>query len=191
MSVTSTLATASRREKARAVAISLVRTGLTVGAIFWVYAATPRATAGEEVKQGAPLLLVALAVFLGVFTWQLRRIRRSRHPGLRAAEAGVSSLAVFLVGFAIVYLSWSSVYPDDFSEPLQHVTAMYFTVTVFATVGFGDITPTADPTRIITSVQMLLDLVFIGALVKVLFQVAQNAAANREQTEVPPPSIEP
>jgi NAD/NADP transhydrogenase beta subunit len=188
--VTSTLASASRLEKTRVVAVSIARTLLTVGAIFWVYAATPRPTTSEDVMDGAPLVLFALVVFVGVFTWQVRRIRRSRHPGLRALEAGVSSLAVFLVAFAIVYLAWSTTYPDDFSEPLQHVTAMYFTVTVFATVGFGDITPTADPTRIITSIQMLLDLVFIGALVKVLFQVAQNTAANREQNEAPPPSIE-
>ena len=37
--------------------------------------------------------------------------------------------------------------------------------TVLSTVGFGDITPRTDPTRVMVSIQMLLDLVLIGVVV--------------------------
>jgi hypothetical protein len=53
-----------------------------------------------------------------------------------------------------------------FTERLDHTRALYFTITVFSTVGFGDITPRADLARIIVSIQMLLDLVILGSVVR-------------------------
>ena len=50
-----------------------------------------------------------------------------------------------------------------FTERLDHTRVLYFTITVFSTVGFGDITPRADLARIIVSIQMLLDLDILGS----------------------------
>jgi voltage-gated potassium channel len=186
MAVPSTLARASRGEKARVLALSLLRTVLTVVALLWVFGSEPIPTSGQEVLDGLPLFLGALAVFLVVFVWQIHRIRKSRHPGLRAVEAGVTSLGVFLVAFASIYLIGQATSPGSFTQSLNHVQAMYFTVTVFATVGFGDITPVSDTMRVVVSIQMLLDLVFIGVLIKILFQVAQDAAKQRTSPADPP-----
>jgi hypothetical protein len=41
-------------------------------------------------------------------------------------------------------------------------------------VGFGDITPRTDTARLIVSAQMLLDLVVIGAVVRLLFNAAKS-----------------
>jgi voltage-gated potassium channel len=40
------------------------------------------------------------------------------------------------------------------AEPLSRTDALYYTITVFSTVGFGDVTPRADLARIVTMVQM-------------------------------------
>ena len=61
---------------------------------------------------------------------------------------------------------------SHFSEPLNHTGALYFAVTVFSTVGFGDITPKGDLARAVVSMQMILDLVVIGAVVKLLSTAA-------------------
>ncbi len=45
---------------------------------------------------------------------------------------------------------------------------------MFSTVGFGDITPETDLARILVSVQMLLDLVVIGAVVRLLLNAAKT-----------------
>ena len=43
----------------------------------------------------------------------------------------------------------------NFSQPLNHTDALYFTVTVFATVGFGDITATTEAARLVVTGQMI------------------------------------
>ena len=41
-------------------------------------------------------------------------------------------------------------------------------------MGFGDITPTSQLTRIVVSAQMLLDLVVIGAVVRLLLNAVKT-----------------
>ena len=43
-------------------------------------------------------------------------------------------------------------------QPLTRADALYFAVTVFSTVGFGDITPESEAARVVLIVQMLGDL---------------------------------
>ena len=54
---------------------------------------------------------------------------------------------MFLVAFSAIYLSMSHEAASTFTEPLDHARALYFTVTIFSTVGFGDITPKTDAAR--------------------------------------------
>ena len=61
--------------------------------------------------------------------------------------------------------------------------ALYFTVTVFSTVGFGDIVAVSQPARLVVTVQMLLDLLALGLVVRafvgaVQFARQQAAPAN-------------
>lgn len=186
-----TLTHLSRWQRARVVGISVLRMIITVAAILLVYAETPRVTSGKALLDGLNTLVIALVVFAVAFAWQITRIRKSHHPSLRAAEAAVSTLAIFLVAFSVVYLSYSAAVPGSFTDPLNHVSAFYFTTTVFATVGFGDITPVADTMRIVTTIQMLLDLVFLGVLLRLLVQVAQSATAKRSEPDPEAPTIGP
>ena len=69
--------------------------------------------------------------------------------------------------------------PDSFTQPMNKVAGVYFSVTVLATVGFGDISPVTDTARILVTVQMVLDLVLIGAAVKLLGASARRAVDAR------------
>ena len=51
--------------------------------------------------------------------------------------------------------------PATFGGPLNRISAFYFTVTVFSTVGFGDITPKTGISQLVVTVQMLSDLAVI------------------------------
>ena len=82
--------------------------------------------------------------------------------------------------FAATYSVISNGRPDSFSEPLSRTDALYFTVTVFATVGFGDISPRTDLARIITMVQMILGLITVGLLAKILLGAMQKGLRRQE-----------
>ena len=53
---------------------------------------------------------------------------------------------------------------------------------MFSTVGFGDISPKGDLARIAVSIQMLLDLVVIGAVVRVLTTAAKSGIGATSPT---------
>jgi voltage-gated potassium channel len=155
--------------------LALLRCGLTIVVawvlIFGAYYVLP---IGKESELRAGLrLAVDVALVASVFTWQIGRISRAELPELRAVEALGIVVALFLALFSGVYLAMSH-NSDAFTQSLDETRALYFTVSVFSTVGFGDITPRTDTARLIVSAQMLLDLVVIGAGVRLIFSAARS-----------------
>jgi voltage-gated potassium channel len=70
--------------------------------------------------------------------------------------------------------------PDSFSEMLSRTDSLYFTLTVFATVGFGDIAPRSDVARILTMIQMIMDLFAVGLIAKILLGAVDIAKQRRK-----------
>jgi hypothetical protein len=62
---------------------------------------------------------------------------------------------------------------------VTRVGALYFTVAVFTTVGFGDIVARSDPARALVTVQMLLDLVILGGLVRAIIGASRIGLERR------------
>jgi len=159
--------------------LALVRMAATIllswVLIFGAYFVLP---IGHESGLRALLRLGADIALLGaVFAWEIRRITLAELPELRAVEALGVVIALFLVSFSGIYVAMSHESARTFTQDLDHVKALYFTITIFSTVGFGDITPTTDGARVVVSVQMMLDLVIIGAVVRVLFNAARSRVA--------------
>jgi voltage-gated potassium channel len=127
-------------------------------------------------------LLIGLVVVAGVVVWGVRFIAGSRYPGVRAAEALALALPFFLLLFASTYFVMEQNSAASFTQPLTRTDALYFTVTVFSTVGFGDITAKSETARIVLIVQMLADLVFLGAGLRVLLGAVQRGRERRSQT---------
>lgn len=128
-----------------------------------------------------PTLLRLAVGLLGVgllIAWQVRAILRARHPALRAIEAIAMSIPLFLLLFAAAYVILAGTDPGSFTEPLTRTDALYFVVTVFATVGFGDITPVTEVARVLTTLQMVGDLVLIGLVLR-LFLTAVDRGRHR------------
>lgn len=169
-----------RRQQRRVVTRSALRILVSVVLLFALYGALPVA---DRTGLGTLLeLLVGLIIFAALLGWQVLKIMGAEHPELRAAEALAIAVPVVLIVFAFTYLSLSHVYPKSFSEPLNHVRAIYFVVTVVSTVGFGDITPKTDAAMIVVSFQIMLDLVLLVGIVRAVFFAAQ-VGVRRRQTE--------
>ena len=123
----------------RRVALALLRASLTATVLVVLYYTVP--VSGAMDASAVALLLGGLLLFAVVITWQIRAILVSSYPGLRAVEALASAIPLFLLLFALVYFKMADLQAQAFSEPLNRTDALYFTITVFSTVGFGDITP--------------------------------------------------
>jgi hypothetical protein len=127
--------------------------------------------------------IVLLGVVVAIQAW---RITRDDYPRLRAAETLATTLPLFIVMFAATYAVIDSATDGAFTEPLSRLDSLYFTVTVFSTVGFGDIAPRSDPARVVTMVQMFGGLVYVGLVVKVLLAAVQVGVRRRSTASSAP-----
>lgn len=132
--------------------------------------------------------LLALA---GALAWQVRSILRSATPRLLATSAVAVGLPFLLLLYAAVYAVMSANNPAHFSEPLGHTAALYLTMTVFSTIGFGDITPVTEAARIVVMTQMVVGLLAVGVVAKILFGAAQMARDRQAEGTVVGRPVQP
>ena len=134
-------------------------------------------------------LAVGLLTLATVATYQVRAITRSRHPAVRAVAALSITAPLFLILFAAAYFLMAAGDSSAFNVPaLTRTDALYFTVTVFATVGFGDITATSQIARVLVIVQMILDLIVLGAVIRVFANAVQVGRQNLDTVPVTEPT---
>lgn len=165
----------------RAVTVSTIRAIVASLLIVGASLITTSAIDDRRILAIAAFFYVSfwMAIFVIYFRYQLLAIRRSGFPLIRGIETLVIGIVLFLTIFAKAYLLIAMGDPGSFSEPMDHFTSYYFAVTVLATVGFGDISPSSVPARSIAMVQMLLDLVIIAIAVRLVTTEVRNATARR------------
>ena len=84
------------------------------------------------------LMLVGGLILTGlVIAWQVRAIVTAPFPRLRGFQTLISGIPLLLVVFAAVFYLTGQAQPGSFTEPMDKIGALYFTVTVFSTVRFG------------------------------------------------------
>jgi hypothetical protein len=162
----------------RAGSLAVLRIAAITAALLLVYAAIPLSVA--EKARWLPLTVGLL--MLGVLlVWQVTQVTRSPFPRVRAVEALGTTVPLFLLLFAASYVATSASDPASFTEPVDRVDAVYFAVTVFATVGFGDITPATQSARAVVTVQMVGGLVLVGLIARVLVGAVEVGLKRREE----------
>ena len=133
-----------------------------------------------EVPVTVPLL-GGILLLLAWAAWLIRSIVNATNPTIRAIEAISVYLSVFLVVFATGYYVMAQADSGNFNLPdLTRTDTLYFTLTVFSTVGFGDINATSQVARIVVMVQIILNLILLGAGVRLLTQAVHLGAARRQ-----------
>jgi voltage-gated potassium channel len=161
-----------RRAFWRAVTGSVLRVGVVVGVLGTIYAVAPL---GRRLNGSVAAELSASVVLLAAVTlWEFRNVSRSRFPEVRAIEAVGITLPLVLLPFAAAYWVMAHDAEASFGTHLSRLEALYFTITTFATVGYGDITAKSEPARAVVTAQMVLNLVLIGFIAKALVGTAQR-----------------
>jgi hypothetical protein len=132
----------SPAERRRLIAFGLSRALAVTIALIALYYLVPL-----ERLANVPVVVslsVGLLVLIFVTAYQVRAIFRARHPATRGIEAVAATVPLFIVLFSAAYFVLSQDDPANFNTPgLTRSDTLYFTVTVFATVGFGDISATS------------------------------------------------
>ena len=158
---------------------AVLRAAIIPTALVLLYYTVP---IGDPFDGSALASVVAIVVVLvGLLVWQIRAVLESKYPGLRAADVAATVVPLFLLGFASTYLAMAQAYPGSFSEPLDKTDALYFAVTVFTTVGFGDIVAVSQPGRLVVTAQMVCGLVLVGIVFRVLLGAAQAGMRRRAE----------
>jgi voltage-gated potassium channel len=177
------LAELDRRQRHRVIARSAVRIVVSTVVLVGLYFVSP--AAGRTGAKALTQFVLALALFVGLLVWQVLRILDAEHPELRAAEALAFAFPALIIVFAFSYLSLSHANRATFSQPLDHISAVYFAVTVISTVGFGDIVARTDGARLLVTFQILLDLAFIIGLARTIVYAARLGVQRKQADRAP------
>jgi hypothetical protein len=120
---------------------------------------------------GAALLgLVAKVVFT-----ELRREERRLKP--------IHLLIAFelaLVTFSLGYYLLAHYNPTEFIGLSTRLDALYFSMTTMATVGYGDVSASGQLARLLVTIQLGFNLVFIAALFGLLQDQVRRGALRRK-----------
>jgi voltage-gated potassium channel len=152
------------RQRRQLVLGASVRTIATVALVVAIYFVVPMdhaITAGTVIG-----LVIGGLVLVAIVAWQIRRIMHSEHPAVSAVEALAFVVPVYVLIFATIYFLMDHAQAVAFGAQLSRVDAMYFSATVFSTVGFGNVAAHSQAARVVVTVQMMLDLVIIGIVVR-------------------------
>ena len=142
-------------------------------------------------------LSVGLVLFIALVAFHVRSISRSAFPRLRAVEALITSVPFFLLLFAGTYYELAKNSAGSFTGPLTRTDALYFTVTVFSTVGFGDITATSQAARLAVTGQIIADLVILGLGIQIIVGAVKSRGHQQQPSDTgvadagPPDKEEP
>jgi len=156
----------SRRQRRRLVVSATLRTLATIAAVVLIYYLVPM----DHEMNGPTIAELALGalVFVAVVGWQVWRISRSDYPTIRAVESLAFTIPVYVLLFAAVYFLMDHANAASFGTYLTRTDTLYFSVTVFTTVGFGDISAKSEAARALVTCQMLLDLLILGLVVRLV-----------------------
>jgi voltage-gated potassium channel len=167
-------------KRRRVVFLAVLRTLLSTTVLVVLYYVLPL----DEPWNGdtAVRILIGLLVFAGITVWQVRTIAGSRYPAVKAIEALGLIVPFYLLLFASTYFVMDRAAAANFTQPLTRTDALYFAVTVFSTVGFGDIAPRSEATRVVLIVQMLGDIALLGAGARVLLGAVRRGQQRGSDT---------
>lgn len=156
----------------------LLRCLLTTAALLAAYYLLPmdRPFAGGT----AVALVLGLVVVALLIAREVRAIMRDRYPRLRAVEALATAVPLFLLLFASSYYLLEGGAPGSFTEPMTRTDALYFTVTTFSTVGYGDIAASSQTARVLVMVQIAGDVLLIGVAARLILGAVQAGLRRQE-----------
>lgn len=138
-----------------------------------------RAPWGDAVSAGRLTgSLAAWAVLVLLLRVEARRSRARQERQYHRVQQLLTALYLLVLGFALLYIVMQTVDPEQFAGMANRSDALYFSVTIMGTVGFGDVHAAATPARLMVTAQMLFNLIYLGTALRVLSAGISRPSAN-------------
>jgi hypothetical protein len=163
----------------RVVVVALLRVTLSLVVAVVVYFRIP--LTGSSDARSITIFVSGLVIVVVTLAFQTRGIVRSPFPLLRTVEALATTGPLFLIVFASSHYVIDNMDPGSYTQPMTRLDALYYTVTTFATVGYGDISPVSQTARLVATLQMLLGLVFLGLVARVITGATRLGMKRRRE----------
>jgi voltage-gated potassium channel len=140
-----------------------------------------------EVPSNWDIVLAALGLVAGLGALVFVVVRQVQLMAqYEAGDPSVRLDVLVVVVFAVVPLFSLGYYAIEqgdsgqFADLATKTDALYFALSTLATVGFGDVHATGQLARILVSVQIVFDLLFVAFVVSVLTAQIRARAAGRQ-----------
>jgi len=102
---------------------------------------------------------------------------------LHADEEVRAGGLIVLLCVTVLFFSWAdaslATLPGQFADMHNRTDALYFNVSTLATVGFGDVHATGQLARAAVTLQIVFNLVFLGAAVALISGILRARASRR------------
>ena len=77
-------------------------------------------------------------------------------------------LAILVCAFTAAYYTFGGL-RGGIPKIQTHIDALYFTMTILSTVGFGDVVAVSQQAKLLVTVQMTLDFSYLGVVISIAF----------------------
>jgi dipeptide/tripeptide permease len=150
--------------------------GLATAALL-VYFLIPLNRRHATLIAGA-LVIAATFTLVPLAVHRARRVLTSDQPVLVAAQSLAITLTLLVVSFASIYFVLGTAHEGQINGVHTKIDALYYTVTILSTVGFGDVTATGQAARALVAIHMIVNLVFLAVAIRVLSSALEQRKDN-------------
>lgn len=153
---------------------------ISFGGLLVAYYAIPTdRSANNPFILGLVVTVIAVIVLGWAIVGQIRRqLRGDQDVRLQTLLILIELSAVV---FALGFFWLERTRPGEIAGLQTKTDSLYFTVTTMATVGYGDVHAAGQIARVLVLVQIAFNVVFVGALVRILSGQARKRAEQRRR----------
>ena len=139
---------------------------LLVAATF-VYALVPwpRLAPGRTPVVVVVTFVGGLAGATALVAWQVRAFQQAAASGEARLRGLLIAVYVAMLSFAATYYVLASAHPGQIAGLRTRTDALYFTLGILSTVGFGDVHAAGQAARAMVSLQIAFDLLVVSLAV--------------------------
>lgn len=121
---------------------------------------------------------VGLGLVVLVIGRQMRRHFASRNNDIRIDSLALAIVLTVLL-FALTYYTLSTTRSGQFDELTTRVDALYYSLTVATTTGFGDVSAQSQLARVLVSGQLVFNMLIVATAVPLLTRTVRERRAAR------------